>query len=179
MDENNNRAGVKMNILYLIDEMNYNHEWNRFSREAVRAVIIKNKKIALLKSKIYGFYKFPGGGVEKGESLYNALIRETYEETGLAIIRGTISEFGIAHEIRKSTNYNEIFDEKSYYYFADVEKTLKQNINCYDDMVKDATFELELMNITTVIDINISVGEVHDIPFLKRDTFIFTTKKRM
>ncbi len=50
-------------------------------RTAVKAVIIQNHKILLMHSN-RGDFKFPGGGVEKGETLESALVREVAEETG-------------------------------------------------------------------------------------------------
>jgi len=47
-------------------------------------IVIKDNKVLVVKSR-YGdeeFYLFPGGGVEFGETLKDAAIRETLEETG-------------------------------------------------------------------------------------------------
>ncbi len=50
-------------------------------------IVIKNEKALVIKSK-YGneeFYLFPGGGIEKGETIVQAAIRETLEETGYLV----------------------------------------------------------------------------------------------
>ncbi len=50
-------------------------------------ITIKDGKILLVKS-VYGneqFYLFPGGGVEYGETIEKAAIRETLEETGFKV----------------------------------------------------------------------------------------------
>jgi 8-oxo-dGTP pyrophosphatase MutT (NUDIX family) len=52
---------------------------------ASRALIIKDNRVAILHSKKYNFYVTPGGGVESGETLEVACIREAKEETGLII----------------------------------------------------------------------------------------------
>ena len=55
---------------------------------AVSAVIFRDGKILLVRrarSPAKGFYSLPGGRVEFGESLHDALHRETLEETGLKI----------------------------------------------------------------------------------------------
>jgi 8-oxo-dGTP diphosphatase len=70
-------------------------------RIAARAVIFdKNNrnKIALLHGTKYKYYKLPGGGVEKGESIDKALIRECLEETGCSI--QVIRKLGIITEYR-------------------------------------------------------------------------------
>ena len=52
-------------------------------REAARAVLIDdNGRCALMNVANRGYYKLPGGGVDKGELLREALLRETKEEAG-------------------------------------------------------------------------------------------------
>jgi ADP-ribose pyrophosphatase YjhB (NUDIX family) len=55
---------------------------------AVSAAIFRDGKVLLTRrarSPAKGFYSLPGGRVEFGESLYQALAREVEEETGLEI----------------------------------------------------------------------------------------------
>ncbi len=52
-------------------------------RTAVRAVIVRNRSILMIHSGVNGDYKFPGGGIEEGESHQQALVREVREECGL------------------------------------------------------------------------------------------------
>ncbi|WBQ02459.1 NUDIX domain-containing protein [Kribbella sp. CA-293567] len=51
-------------------------------RVAVRGVLFRGDELLLLGSR-HGDYKFPGGGVEPGETLQTALQREFLEECGL------------------------------------------------------------------------------------------------
>ena len=51
-------------------------------REAVRAVIFQGNKLLLIYSTVRGDYKFPGGGIKRGESGDEALRREIREECG-------------------------------------------------------------------------------------------------
>ena len=109
-----------MKTLIVMDSNNYDDSMPRFFREAVRAIILTNKKIALVKSEKAGYYKFPGGGIENGETHQQTLIRETKEETGLNIDTSSIKVYGKVKEIRKSLYDNEVFEQISYYYFCKV-----------------------------------------------------------
>ena len=70
-----------MNFYKVIEEPNNNNYDLIKERIAVRGVIYKKDKLLLVHSN-RGYYKFPGGGVEKEESLEEGLIREIREETG-------------------------------------------------------------------------------------------------
>ena len=84
----------KMRILFEMDKKDYVPNESVFSRPSARAVIIKDGKIAMVYSKKYNYYKFPGGGIEADECMEDALIREVLEETGLCVIRDSIQEYG-------------------------------------------------------------------------------------
>ncbi|MFF0340799.1 NUDIX domain-containing protein [Kribbella sp. NPDC004875] len=65
-------------------------------RTAARGVLLRDDELLLLASR-HGDYKFPGGGVEPGESLADALVREFREECGYAgIVVG--AELGTTRE---------------------------------------------------------------------------------
>lgn len=68
-------------------------------REATRAVVInKREEVYLLHISSQGCHKLPGGGVEEGESLRDALSRELLEELGCTV--KVISEVGRIVEYR-------------------------------------------------------------------------------
>jgi 8-oxo-dGTP diphosphatase len=72
-------------------------------RPSVYGVILKNNKVLL--SKQWDGYDFPGGGIELGETIKEALIREVKEETGLAVKVGNLitcedSFFKTPHEVQ-------------------------------------------------------------------------------
>lgn len=144
-----------MKTILTMDEKNYDEAWNRFYREAARAIVIRDGKIALVKSKKEGWYKFPGGGIEEGEGAADAAIRETLEETGVVLRRESVREYGMVHEIRKSIYYeNEIFEQKSFYFTADAEDTVAaQNLNGYE---AELGYVLDWVDIKLAYDTNMS-----------------------
>lgn len=142
-----------MRLLFEIDAKDYDICGKAFVRPSARSIIIKDKKIAMVHSIKYNYYKFPGGGIEENESKENALIRETLEEAGLVIIRDTIKEYGYVHRIQKSYhNDADYFVQDNYYYICKCEeKVLEQRL---DDYESDEKFTLEFINPEEAIFIN-------------------------
>jgi 8-oxo-dGTP diphosphatase len=56
-------------------------------RPSVYGVIRNGNKICICRNKSSGHYWFPGGAIERGESMKEALLREIEEETGLAGVK--------------------------------------------------------------------------------------------
>lgn len=121
-----------MRMLFEIDKKDYVHNGSVFSRPSARGIIIKAGKIAMVHSKKYNYYKFPGGGIESGECKEDALIREVLEETGLCVIKNSIQEYGQVHRIQKGTK-EDIFIQDNYYYLCKVkEAAVRQNLDEYE-----------------------------------------------
>lgn len=117
-----------MRCLQVFDKKDYRMCESAVKRIAVRAIIIQDQKIALIKSNRYQECKFPGGGMEAEETHRACLIREVLEETGLSIIEESMKPYGYVLEKRASyKNPKESFEMASYYYFAQcrgkIEKT--------------------------------------------------------
>ena len=142
-----------MKLLFEIDFKDYNPNWNIVARPSARAIIIKNNKVYMIHSSKYDYYEFPGGGIEKGESMIDCLIRETKEEAGLVIKHESIKEFGYVHRIHKDKYDNELtFVQDNNYYLCDVEDNMiNQSLS---EKEKDEGFILELVDINTVINVN-------------------------
>lgn len=86
-----------------------------FLRKAARAVVFNdNNEIAFQFATKHKYYKLPGGGVEKGETIEEALKREVLEESGCKI--DIIDELGIIIEYRNQFNILQI----SYCFLAKV-----------------------------------------------------------
>ena len=88
-------------------------------RTAVRATLLRYGRLLLLRSR-HGDLKFPGGGVEPGETHTEALRRELAEECGLnAVDLGdellTIAEYSRAREpgfvFKMTSHYRRCFTE--------------------------------------------------------------------
>lgn len=134
-----------MKLLYNLDLRNYDDGWKHSARHSARAIIqFENNKIALVHSKKFNYYKFPGGGIHDDEDKPSAMIREVREETGLIVIPETIEEFGYIHRTEKS-NYleNTVFEQDSFYYLCKVENQITAQE--LDDYEEEAEFELKIV----------------------------------
>ena len=179
-----------MKTLFTTDYKNYEPDWSTSSRPSARAIIVvksekqrsqeragssgsadasensdttplsPNDKIALVYAKNLGYYKFPGGGIHKGEEKTAALIREVAEETGLEVIPESIEEAGLVHRIMQSEMFPKtIFIQDSFHYFCCVKtgadgKPLIKNQKL-DDYEKDDGFELRIVSVDEAIQTNL------------------------
>ncbi len=159
-----------MRIIKVLDKRDYLDTWEKIERNAVRAIIKKDNLIALVKSKREGFYKFPGGGVEIDEDHIDTLIRETQEESGLVIKENTVREYGFFVECRKSLFEDAIFEQKSYYYTAEVEDTLAPTN--MDEYEKKLEYELEWVDINTAYEVNEAFEGIEEYTYIVRETYV-------
>ncbi len=140
------------------------------TRQAVRAVIIKDGKILMVHTN-KGDYKFPGGGVKKQEELKEALRREVAEETGY-IVKAIGMRIGtIIQRNVNQFNAKGIFEMTSHYYYCDVKDEPKsQHLDKYE---AEQEFEPVWMRIDDVIkeNENILKGNKENInPWVYRET---------
>ena len=121
-----------MRLLFEIDYKNYKENGIVGKRPSARAIIIKDNKIAMVYSKKYNYYKFPGGGIKSNEANEDALIREVKEEIGLEVIKDSIKEYWLV--IRKEAGkIEDIFIQENYYYICNITNTIeKQNLDDYE-----------------------------------------------
>ena len=91
-----------MRALFDIDTKDYDPKGPAFVRPSVRGIILRDGKVAMVHSLKYDYYKFPGGGIEAGETRPQALIREVLEESGLQVRPESIREYGLVHRVQKS-----------------------------------------------------------------------------
>ena len=124
-----------MRMLFALDRQDYAGCTHVRRRDSARAVMIRGGSVAMVYSRKYDYYKFPGGGLEPGESPVEALRRETMEESGLRIIPASIREYGFVHRIQKSmTDETECWVQDNYNYLCDAEEAvLSQKLDSYEE----------------------------------------------
>jgi ADP-ribose pyrophosphatase YjhB (NUDIX family) len=88
---------------------------NKVKRSAGVVIVLKNDKVLLChpsNSRWFGTYSFPKGGIEEGESIIDAAIRELREETSVIINKSQISNIEspivINYLNKKGTKYKSI-----------------------------------------------------------------------
>ena len=151
------RESKTMRLLFEIDTKDYDLNGVAFVRHSARCIHIKNGLVAMVHSIKYDYYKFPGGGIEEGESPENAMIRETLEEAGLVVIPESVKEYGYVHRIQKSDHDDEdYFVQDNYYYLCDVEDAIRSQD--LDDYEADEKFTLEYVNPDKAIFVNRNVS---------------------
>ncbi len=140
-----------MRILFEMDKKDYIPGGSVFRRPSARAIIIKDGKVAMVHSKKYHYYKFPGGGIEAAESIKEALIREVAEESGLCVIENSIREYGQVRRIQKGSK-EDIFIQDNYYFLCQVKENLKpQHLDKYE---AEEGFTLEFVEPQLAIKVN-------------------------
>ncbi|WP_308751196.1 NUDIX domain-containing protein [uncultured Clostridium sp.] len=141
-------------------------------REAVRAIIIKDKKILMVHSKNKD-YKFPGGGIKKGEGRIEALKREIEEETGY-VAKTIGKQIGIVTEKSKDKYVHyRIFKMISYYYIAEITgEVKKQRLDAYEAKLE---FRPVWIDVKEAIDNNKRIIESKDeikANWIERETYV-------
>ena len=121
-----------MRLLFEMDAKDYDPDGKVFSRPSARGIIIRDGKIAMVHSLKYDYYKFPGGGIEKGESPEQTLQREVAEEAGLQVIPQSIREYGLVHRVQKGEK-GDVFVQDNYYFLCDAEAEIHlQHLDDYE-----------------------------------------------
>lgn len=147
-----------MRLLFEMDQKDYDRCTHSFTRNSARSIIIQNRKIAMIYSVKYHYYKFPGGGIEAGEDPVAAMIRETREESGLIVLPDSVKAYGYVHRIQKSdTDETECFIQDNYYYLCETaDKIVSQKLDGYES---EENYTLEYVGPETAIWENRHVGQ--------------------
>ena len=139
-----------MRLLFDIDLHDYDACTHSFVRNSARSIILRDGKVAMIHSLKYDYYKFPGGGIENGESPVDAMIRETREEAGLVVIPESVREYGYVHRIQKSdSDPTECFVQDNFYYLCSaLDDTVSQELDGYE---AQESYRLEFVDPQTAI----------------------------
>jgi len=146
-------------------------------RNAVRGVIWRGQNLLMVYSSIVGDYKFPGGGVEIGETHPQTLARELREECGASLLSvdgelGAVIEYNFAQE-----NDFDVFKMTSHYYVCQArDDFVEQQLDGYE---KDLGFEPAWVQIDKAISTNRALLNSDNPPeWLQREIFILEYLKR-
>ena len=120
-----------MRYLFTIDTHDYDPNATRKFRPSVRAIIIREGWVLMIHSLKYDYYKFPGGGIEPGEALEEALSREVAEEAGFAVVPGSVREYGLVRRISRGEK-EDIFDQENFYFLCDIDEAVGQTLDDYE-----------------------------------------------
>ncbi len=151
--------------LLTLDEKNYTDDMPVYEKFAVRAVIIRDGKVAMQKSK-KGYFKLLGGGVDAGEPYAETQAREVQEEAGLLIIEDSIIEAGEIVELREDLyKKGQKYVCHSLFYFCDAKEQMVDT-NLTASEIREG-FELDWASPEEIIEIN---AKCIDKPWVDRDT---------
>jgi len=145
-----------MRLLFTMDRKDYDDSMPRFVRPSVRAIILREGKIAMVHSLKYDYYKFPGGGMEQGEDQIETLLRETREETGLQVLTETVRPYGRVYRAQRGDR-GDVLIQDNFYYFCDAARD--GGFTELDDYEREEAFALEFVDPNLAAETNRRAAE--------------------
>lgn len=140
-------------------------------RTAVRAIIVEQEQILMVRSD-RGYYKLPGGGVEKGESRADALKREVAEETGFIDCR-IIEELGTVTEQRPDQSVPDAYFHMESHHFLCELGTREQFAQSLIGYELEEGYRPVWITISEAIDANVQVYATDQSNvFIPRENFV-------
>ena len=149
-----------------IDLKDYVKNGTVYHRTAVRGIIQQGDKLLLIAGK-YGDCKFPGGGVEAGEGLEEALAREIREETGFALDPASLRKWGEVTERRRGITAD-MTEMISHYFLCALTEAaqVRQELDPYEREYEYAPLWLTLED---AIEKNKAALGQTEVPWVTRD----------
>ena len=151
----------RMRLLFVMDKDDWQESGRPFSRPSARAIVVRNGKVAMVFSRKYGHYKFPGGGIRAGESREEALLREAREEAGLALDPASVRPYGFVHRIEKGDRAP-VYIQENYYYLAEVSGIVPQELDEYE---AEEGYTLRWVNPCEAIETNRALTNAYKIQY--------------
>ena len=114
-------------ITYNNDNL-HNYDIDETTTRTRGLIINSNNEILMCYSNGLSHYEFPGGHLEKNETLYGGLKREIYEETGITLTKKEVEPFMVIKYYCKNyhkTNKNRLVE--IYYYIIKTDKKYDLN----------------------------------------------------
>jgi len=161
-----------MELIKIFDKKDYDPNWQIIIRQAARAIIVHDGKLAMIKSEKYGDYKFIGGGIKEGESYVDALMREAQEEAGLFIVPSSLTSYGKTIEHRAGDHENVIFEQTSYYYSCNIDPSKSTVAKLEEGYEVEYGYKLEWVTPKKAIAANEKLLHNPKISWVERDLYI-------
>jgi len=132
---------------------NYDHlRLDEIEESVIRTkALIINSKSEILLGYCNKTYQFPGGHLEKGETLIECLKREVKEETGIILDISNIEPFFIIRHYSK--NYKKTFKNRCneiFYYVIRTNKPCDFNNIRHDEWEKVGSYELQYIKLEDI-----------------------------
>lgn len=155
-------------------------------KKSVATILFKNNrsKVLLTKRMDVPVWVLPGGGVEENETMEEAAIRETLEETGLRVaIKRKVGEFYPKNKLTRLTYLYEceilsgnlsLSDETTGIDFFDVTKLPKLMPPPYQEWIQDAllNYEYPIVKTTQSVTYPVLLQKILQHPILVGSFFI-------
>lgn len=108
-----------MRRLFEMNARDYDKTGKSQVRHSVRAILLRQGRVAMLFSPKTGAYLFPGGELREGEAPAQGMVRALAAEAGLALRPGTLQDFGYVRCLGKNHQGDaEFFVHDHFYYFC-------------------------------------------------------------